>query len=654
MSALVRQFTELRIPEPHELRAGGFRQVLIAALCFCMAISPSALGPPAWAQDSPQADLQRQAALDPIVIITGKRSTVEVVERLSKVIELKDRIKRVDGFDPNLIDVKALSPNRIRVQALLQGVTTLVLTDEFSRTYIIEVFVKGDARHLQAIIDNRFPDSSVEAYKVQDSVALTGWVSQPEHITQIVEIAEQFYPRVLNQMNVGGVQQVKLKVKIMEVQRSKLRRMGINFLTNNFESTFVSSTPGQLNTLDSFGLTPGNVTASFTGSTLSAASLAFGYVTDSGALSMFLDALKEEELLKILAEPILVTTNGRPAMMLSGGEFPILVPQSLGTVSIEWRPFGVRMETVPIILGDGRVRLEVMPEVSERDFANSITLSGSTVPALTTRRVNTQVEMRFGQTLMLAGLLSSRQTAQTQKIPLLGELPWAGSFFRRVSYDDVETELVILVTPELVAPLEAGQVPSGGPGTYTSTPTDRELFFSGMIEVPKYGEDCQGCLGTGGTCNDCQAGRRGQAFQLPVQEQSVPLTGAGQSSPDLSTAGGQRGTMTSEQAAALLRAPLRQPSSRNRPAGNPLAGGVRQVQYQTSPQSGSNRVYQALGRGSETLRTRSTSQNPYTRTMVSGAAPQITPGRQSQRNLTIPAQPNDRQPRQRRPGLIQP
>lgn len=644
------------------MRAAGFRRVLIAALCLCMALPPSLLTPPVRAQDAPLSDLQRQAALDPIVIITGKRSTVEVVERLSKVIELKDRIKRVDGFDPNIIDVKALSPNRIRVQALLQGVTTLVLTDEFGNTFIIEVFVKGDARHLQAIIDNRFPDSSVEAYKVQDSVALTGWVSQPEHITQIVEIAEQFYPRVLNQMNVGGVQQVKLKVKIMEVQRSKLRRMGINFLTNNFDSAFVSSTPGQLNTLDGFGLTPGNVTASFTGSTLAAASLAFGYVTDSGALSLFLDALKEEELLKILAEPILVTTNGRPAMMLSGGEFPILVPQSLGTVSIEWRPFGVRMETVPIILGDGRVRLEVMPEVSERDFANSITLSGSTVPALTTRRVNTQVEMRFGQTLMLAGLLSSRQTAQTQKIPFLGELPWAGSFFRRVSYDDVETELVILVTPELVAPLEAGQVPRGGPGTFTSTPTDRELLFGGMIEIPKYGEACQGCMGMG-ACDDCQSGRRSQAFQLPVQEQSVPLTGAGQSESAPSTA---TRPMTSEEAAALLRAPLRGPAQRSRPQldprtqTNPFAGGVRQVQYQTSP-GGSNRVYQALGRGSQTFRDRA-GQNPYARTMAPGAGPQITPGSRSQRTLTIPPQQNLRQavPRQtqpsrtRGPGLIQP
>jgi pilus assembly protein CpaC len=630
-------------------------------MCLCVLLPPASFSrQTASAQEAPLNELQRMAALDPIVMLTARRSTVEVVERLSKVIELKDRIKRVDGFDPNIIDVKALSPNRVRVQALVQGVTTLVLSDEFNNTYIVEIFVKGDARHLQAIINNRFPNSSVEAYKVQDAIELTGWVSQPEHITQIVEIAEQYYPRVLNHMDVGGVQQVKIKIKIMEVQRSKLRRMGVNFLTNNFDSSFISSTPGQLNALDGFGLSPGNVTASFTGSTLSAAALAFGYVTDAGALSLFLDALKEEEMLKILAEPTLVTTNGRPAMMLSGGEFPILVPQSLGTVSIEWRPFGVKMETVPRILGGGRVRLEVMPEVSERDFANSITLSGSTVPALITRSVNTQVEMQFGQTLMLAGLLSSRQTAQTQKIPFLGELPWAGTFFRRVSYEEVETELVILVTPELVAPLDADQVPAGGPGTYTTYPTDRELFFSGLIEIPKYGDECQGCMGMGmgmgmGTCGpNCTSSRRGQSFQLPIQEHTMPLTSpdGGPLSPVAPTGTREAATMSPEQeAAALFQLPRR-----DRSATNPFAGGVRQVDYQNSAASGQNRVYQALGRGSETFRNRATpigTINPYATSLPAGSGPQINPGSRGQSRLSIPRQQNTT-PGPALPGLIGP
>lgn len=467
-------------------------------------------------------ELARAAALDPVFRVTGSRSEVEIVERLSKVLQLDRKITRVDGFDPDVLDVKALTPYRVRIQAIAQGVTNLVLTDEDDQSYVINVFIKGDARHLQAVLDNRFPDSAVEAYRVQDSVALTGWVSQPEHITQIVEIAEQFYPRVLNQMRVGGVQQVMLKVKIMEVQRTKLRRLGIDFISSSPGNGSIRSNPAQLFSIDP---TTGAVI-----DTVSNATTAFGLIGSGDAFFGFIDALKEEKLLKVLSEPALLATNGRPATLLSGGEFPVLVPQSLGTVSIEWREFGVRMEAVPVILGNGMVRLEVMPEVTERDFANATTLQGTTIPALTTRRVNTQAELGFGQTLMLAGLLSSRQNSETAKIPFFGELPWVGALFRKMQYDDVETELVILITPELVAPMSAEQVPQGGPGTFTTFPTDRELYFDGYIEVPNYGDRCFACGGYGVCAEGCQAALGGpgigKAFTIPVHEQTVPISQA--------------------------------------------------------------------------------------------------------------------------------
>jgi pilus assembly protein CpaC len=403
---------------------------------------------------------------------------------------------------------------------LTQGVTNLVLSDEDDNPYVVNVFIKGDARHLQAVLDNRFPDSAVEAYRVQDSVALTGWVSQPEHITQIMEIAEQFYPRVLNQMRVGGVQQVMLKVKIMEVQRTKLRRLGMDFRNTTASGGFLDNSPAQLFAPpDDMGMITDTATT------------AFKLVSGGDTFNGFIEALKEEKLLKVLSEPSLLAMNGRPATLLSGGEFPVLVPQSLGTVSIEWREFGVRMEAVPVILGNGMVRLEVMPEVTERDFANATTLSGTTIPALTTRRINTQAELGFGQTLMLAGLLSSRQNAETRKIPFLGELPWVGALFRKVQYDDVETELVILITPELVAPMAANQVPAGGPGTFTTFPTDRELYLDGFIEVPNYGDACFGCGQYGACASGCQAALGGpgvmsKPFPIPIHEQTVPLSQA--------------------------------------------------------------------------------------------------------------------------------
>ncbi len=492
---------------PHGLRWA--RTLLVALACMLVATEFTR---PVVAEERGG---EQTALAEHTVVISGRKTSIELVERLAKQIEAPAKLKRVDGFDPEVLDVKALAPNRLRLSALAQGYTTLLLTDEKDRQYVVEVFVKGDARHLQAIISNRFPNSSVEAFKINDGVMLTGWVSQPDHITQISEIADQFYPKVLNQMRVGGVQQVKLKCKVMEVQRSTLRQMGFNWL-GNWGDGYVASTPGALTTVNDISLAPGASTVSFTPSSLGASSTAFGFVNDAFAVQAFFDALKDEDLAKVLAEPVLVTTNGHPAMMLSGGEFPVIVPQSLGTATIEWKKFGVSMEAVPIVLGEGRVRLEVKPEVSERDFANAITLAGTTVPGITTRRVNTQVELKFGQTLMLAGLLSWRQVAHSQKVPLLGELPYAGALFRRISHDDVETELVILLTPELVAPLDASQFPSGGPGRNTIAPTDRELFGMGLLEIPNYGDGCTHCQNRG--CPQCQHQPSVQKFSFPVQE----------------------------------------------------------------------------------------------------------------------------------------
>ncbi|MEO2034341.1 MAG: hypothetical protein ABGZ35_19875, partial [Planctomycetaceae bacterium] len=348
--------------------------------------------------------------------------------------------------------------------------------------------------HLQAHIHSLFPKASVEAVEVGEAVVLRGWVTHPEHITELVEVAQQFYPEVLNQMKVGGVQQVQLHVRVMEIQRTKVRRLGMNFLFAN-NSGYLASTVGSLSPIQSLSASAGSVPSlEVSANALSDPTIAFGLVNASSVFQGFVEALKQEGLLKIMAQPSITTMNGRPASLLNGGEFPILVPAGLGTVGVEFREFGVRIEVVPIILGGGRLRLELQPEVSERDFANAISVQGVTVPGLTVRRANTQVEMGFGETLMIAGLIASRHTAETDKLPLFGELPWIGAAFSRKRFEEVETELVILVTPEFVAPLKRADVPVGGPGAFTTAPVDRELFFNQMIEVPNYGEPHLGDL----------------------------------------------------------------------------------------------------------------------------------------------------------------
>jgi len=415
--------------------------------------------------------------------VLAARSSLSLIELQTRVVELQSRIKVVDGFDQTVVNVTALDPKRLRLRALKPGVTSLTLTDEFNAAYSIEVFVEGDIRELQAHLRRLFPGAAIEALKLRESIVLKGWVTEPAQIPQVVAIAEQFAAKVHNQMEVAGENLVQLNVKVMEVQRSRIRQMGFNFLDigNNH---YFSSNPGSLVPLQSvtlpFGGPPTIVSRA---AALANPTMQFAILGNNHIFNGFLEALQQKSLLKILAEPRLVTTSGRPASLLSGGEFPILVPQGLGTATIEWREFGVKMEAVPIVLGNGRLRLDIAPEVSDRDFSNAVNLNGTVVPGLTTRRVNTQVEMRFADTLMIGGLISTRKNRSSSSVPFIGDVPLIGAAFRRVQSEDAETELLILVTPYLVSPMDPSQVPPGGPGLNSTGPTPLELYVDGHLEV---------------------------------------------------------------------------------------------------------------------------------------------------------------------------
>jgi pilus assembly protein CpaC len=201
---------------------------------------------------------------------------------------------------------------------------------------------------------------------------------------------------------------------------------------------------------------------------------------------------------QVLAAPTLVTVSGRPASFNVGGEFPILIPSGLGTVSVQFREFGTRVDFVPIVLGNGNIRLESRPSVSEIDNARGVTIGTTTVPGLRTRWVDTAVEMRAGQTLALAGLIQQREEAELRAIPWIGEMPWLGAAFRRTQNVTNEIELLIMVRPELVDPMDCHEVPPCGPGQFTTGPGDTDLYWRGYLEVPK-------CC-TDGSCPQCRAG----------------------------------------------------------------------------------------------------------------------------------------------------
>jgi pilus assembly protein CpaC len=208
----------------------------------------------------------------------------------------------------------------------------------------------------------------------------------------------------------------------------------------------------------------------------------------------FLDFLRKHEMLKIMAEPNLVCVSGRPAFFNSGGEFPIIVPQSLGTVSVQYKKYGTQLDFVPIVLGNGNIRLEVKPRVSEIDNTRTVIINNNTVPALKTREAETGVEMQPGQTLAIAGLVYNRQESLSTGIPFFADLPYIGVAFRRNRQEEQEVELLILVTPQLVEPMDPCEVPAGGPGSHSATPNDKQFYLKGHLEV---GTDAQLAPGAG-------------------------------------------------------------------------------------------------------------------------------------------------------------
>ncbi len=446
---------------------------------------------PAFAQDAPAAPAVRVHVGDAVRVVSPTMK-LEVIERGAKNIEFKEWVTRVDGFDPKVIDVKALNQQVLRVQGIEQGVTTMTVTDKTGQTFSIEIFVTGDARLLQTVLDRAFPNSAIQATMLKgNSVLLRGWVTEAQQIASITELAELYGTKVVNQIRVGGPQEVQLRVKIMEVQRSKLRTFGMNFAVAS-NSFALASTPGPIAALTALTAPLGGPPVATIGpNALNAPSLSAGITGQNFGFQGFLQALKEEGLLKIQAEPVLVTRSGEAARLENGGEFPIPVPQSLGTITIEWREFGVILEALPIVISPTRLRQQVSAEVSEKDVANAVTLVGTFVPGLTKRKVQSTVEMDFGQTLVLGGLISTRINASTQKTPFFGELPLIGAAFSKKRFDHSEVELIVMITPEYVSPIAPDQFPPLGPGRTTTFPTDRELYGNGMLEVPDATAECR-------------------------------------------------------------------------------------------------------------------------------------------------------------------
>lgn len=303
---------------------------------------------------------------------------------------------------------------------------------------------------------------------------------------------------IINRVHVPGPRQVMLHVKIAELNRTALRELGISWL-NPQNSNMLASTIGTAANIGSQAnlgqatraiaghINPVASTFNATSTALNTSNATLYGIFHAGHFSLFLDALRSNALAKILAEPTLLALDGQPARFLAGGLFPYPVPQSssipggTAVVTVQFANFGAILSFLPQILANDVIRLDVEPVFSQLNFGAGTTINGGQVPAIDQRSARTVVELREGQTLAIAGLLQSTTNAKSLRIPGLGDLPIVGPWFSFTQVQTIETELVVLVTPELVAPMEPGQVPEA-PGDRVLQPNDFEFFFLGRIE----------------------------------------------------------------------------------------------------------------------------------------------------------------------------
>ncbi len=425
--------------------------------------------------------------------------TISLHVRQSRIIDAPWPVARVSVTDPEIADVQMLTANQILVQGKAIGSTDLILWSKDEKIWEARIDVSIDFRRMKDELAKLFPYSKLDVIQAQGVIVISGTLGRAEHAAQLRRFMKASNAvsglSYVDMTSIAGVQQVMLKVRIAEVSRTALRQLGINwFHTNN--DYFIGQTVGsaQGGPLNPFAIgVPAGTSASLSRTPMiftadaanSAAVTLFGGFPEI-SLEYFIQALAENQYLRVLAEPTLVALSGQEAKFLVGGEFPIPVVQgtSVGqgaTVTIEWKQFGVLLQFRPTVLGDGSIRLHLAPEVSETSELNAVTSGGFLIPSVIQRKAETTLEMKSGQTFAMAGLLRRVNDARNSRIPGLGAIPIIGSLFRSVRYNSQETDLVILVTASLVEPMNiAGALPV--PGDTHMAPTDWELYSQGRIE----------------------------------------------------------------------------------------------------------------------------------------------------------------------------
>jgi pilus assembly protein CpaC len=417
-------------------------------------------GPAATAQTSSESESHGAA---PLRVMVGK----------SLLINTTERLKRVSVTDPGVADAIVITPTQILVHGRAAGEVSLLIWDELERSRSFDLRVDVDVSAASEEEKRIFPDEQITVTPSRSAIVLSGHVTTEDIAARAGKIAEAYSKNVVNVLTFGpvGAQEVLLEVKFAEVDRSAALQLGINYFLPNSGHTTGTLTTGQyggstISTTSTTTQTNGSATTTSTAPTPPTINLTnplnlFLFRSDIN-FGIVVQALQQKNLLQILAEPNLIAVNGKEASFLAGGEFPfpIVQPgQGFTAVSISFKEFGVRLRFTPVIMPNGNIHLRVVPEVSQLDFTNGLTISGFNIPALSTRRADTEFELQDGQSFAIAGLIDNRLTTISDKIPGLGEIPILGNLFKSKNAQKSKTELMVLCTVHRIAP--SNQEPAG-------------------------------------------------------------------------------------------------------------------------------------------------------------------------------------------------
>jgi pilus assembly protein CpaC len=376
----------------------------------------------------------------------------------SLLINTTEQIKRISVTDPAVADPTVLTPTQILVHGRAPGEVSLIIWDENERSRSFDLRVDVDVSACAEEEHRIFPEEQISVTPSRAAIVLSGHVTTEDVAKRAGELASAYSKNVINVLTFGpvGAQEVLLEVKFAEVDRTALTQLGVNVFSTGAANLIGTSTTGQFG-----GFAPQQITQ-----TQGITSPFTANQTVSNVLNMFLfqpnihlgaviEALQTKNLLQILAEPNLIAVNGKKASFLAGGQFPFPIVQpgaGFTAVTISFKEFGVRLEFTPVIMPNGNIHLTVAPEVSTLDFADALTISGFTVPALSTRKAETEFELKDGQSFVIAGLIDNRVTDIWNKVPGLGDIPILGAFFRSKSLQKSNSELMVLCTVHRVSP----------------------------------------------------------------------------------------------------------------------------------------------------------------------------------------------------------